>query len=129
MEKWLEVAVDAQVVLNDERAVQPVVDDVLHGQEVLVGTAGPWEPAVHGVLSAIVGEITVKDFWCQVLYVAVEDIMTGKPQRVELLLDELSAVFVSLYMNDKYRDIRHEWSSFVFVGRKITKNMCNIKIN
>jgi hypothetical protein len=32
-------------------------------------------------------------------------------------------------MNDKYRDIRHEWSSFVFVGRKITKNMCNIKIN
>ena len=65
-EQAVERRIEAQIVFDNEGSVQLVVEDVLCGQQMFVGTAGSWKQAMHGIGLAIVDEVTVKNLRCQV---------------------------------------------------------------
>ena len=107
-----EGGIETQVVLYDERSLQLVVKDVLRSQQMLIGTAGSWEHAMHGIRLAVVDEVTVENVRRQVRHVAIKDIMTGKGHLFQLFLDERLALFLTPYVYHKYLDFRH---AFLFL--------------
>ena len=76
--------------------------DVLHGEQMLIGAAGPGETAVH-----VAREETVEDVVTEVFDIAVKDEMAGEADGIELTLDETPTVFIASHVDDENKRAVH----------------------